>query len=158
MLFDTWSNISYEGVSMEPIELDFTLKSIPNYFNIGYSIPKGKRFSPSVSGVMEAEVISRGDIRRLSISAMPQYTNNLVQLVDEMEIRLYVKDGTREVDVISWDKVNKSFTDNFYIIDTNILLPQRYYVDIKIKYGMESIIHHNVLYFDIADSLNNKYA
>ena len=158
MLFDTWDNISYEGVSMEPIELDFTLKSTPNYFNIGYSIPKGKRFSPSVSGIMEAEVISRGDIRRLSISAMPQYTNNLVQLVDEMEIRLYVKDGTREVDAISWDKINKSFIDNFYIIDTNILLPQRYYIDIKIKYGMESIIHHNVLYFDIADSLNNKYA
>jgi hypothetical protein len=75
-----------------------------------------------------------------------------------MDIRLYVKDGTREIDVIEWDKVNKAFIENYYIIDTSILIPQRYFVDIRIKYGMNMIIHHDVLSFDIVDLLNNKYA
>ena len=43
-------------------------------------------------------------------------------------------------------------------LDTNILIPQRYFVDVRIKYGMNSIIHHDVLSFDIVDDLNNKYA
>ena len=48
--------------------------------------------------------------------------------------------------------------ENYYMVDTNILIPQRYFVDIRIKYGMNSIIHHDVLQFDIVDDLNNKYA
>jgi hypothetical protein len=44
------------------------------------------------------------------------------------------------------------------MIDTSMLLPQRYFVDIKIEYGMDSIIHHDVLSFDIVDDLNNRYA
>jgi hypothetical protein len=75
-----------------------------------------------------------------------------------MTLRLYVKDGTREIDVIGWDGINKAFSENFYMIDTSMLLPQRYFVDIKIEYGMDSIIHHDVLSFDIVDDLNNKYA
>ena len=39
-----------------------------------------------------------------------------------------------------------------------MLVPQRYYMDVKINYGMQEIIHHNVLTFDIVSSLNNKYA
>jgi hypothetical protein len=111
-----------------------------------------------ISGVSEKEQIKRGDIRKLVIQAKPSYTNNTVQLVDSMDLRLYVKDGTREIDVIEWDKVNKAFLENYYLIDTNILIPQRYFVDIRIKYGMNSIIHHDVLSFDIVDDLNNKYA
>lgn len=158
MLYDTWDGITYHGTNLEAVELDFTLKSAPNYFHIGNSIPSDIKYSPSISGIMEKEQISRGDIRKLSIYAAPQYTNNLSQLVDSMEIRLYVKDGTREIDVISWDKVNKSFSENYYVLDTNILLPQRYYIDLKISYGMSSIIHHDVLSFDIVSILNNKFA
>jgi hypothetical protein len=115
-------------------------------------------FSPTVNGIQEKEEIKRGDIRKLVIKAKPSYTTNTVQLVDNIDIRVYVKDGTREIDVIEWDKINKSFTENFYLIDTNILIPQRYFVDIRIKYGMNSIIHHDVLSFDVVDDLNNKYA
>ena len=109
------------------------------------------------NGIKEREQIRRGDIRKLVITARPNYSTNITQLIDFMDIRVYVKDGTSEIDVISWDKVNKSFSENFYIIDTNILIPQRYYVDVKITYGMNSIVHHDVLSFDIVNNLNNKY-
>ena len=159
MLYDTWTNIQYQGTLLDDVELDFTIKQSANYFNIGNSISTTDiTFSPVIYGIKEKETIKRGDIRKLVIQAKPSYTNNTAQLVDNMDIRLYVKDGTREIDVIEWDKVNKAFLENYYMIDTNILIPQRYFVDVRIKYGMNSIIHHDVLSFDIVDDLNNKYA
>lgn len=159
MLYDTWTNIQYQGTVLDDVELDFVIKESANYFNIGNSISTNDvTFSPTTAGIKEKEQIKRGDVRKLVIQAKPSYTNNTAQLVDSMDLRLYVKDGTREIDVIEWDRVNKAFLENFYMIDTNILIPQRYFVDIRIKYGMNSIIHHDVLQFDIVDDLNNKYA
>ena len=159
MFYDTWGGILYQGTELDAVELDFTLKSTPNYFNIGNSLSvTNVSFTPSISGIKQLEQIKRGDVRKLIISAKPNYTVNTTQLVDNIDVRLYVKDGTREIDVIEWDNVNKSFAENFYMIDTNILIPQRYYVDVRIKYGLNTIIHHDVLSFDIVDDLNNKYA
>ena len=159
MLYDTWTNIQYQGTALEDVELDFVVKQSANYFNIGNSISTTDvTFNPVIYGIKEKEQIKRGDIRKLVIQAKPSYTNNTAQLLDTMDFRLYVKDGTREIDVIEWDTVNKAFLENYYMVDTNILIPQRYFVDIRIKYGMNSIIHHDVLSFDIVDDLNNKYA
>lgn len=159
MLYDTWDGIMYQGEELDAVELDFTLKDTPNYFNIGNSLESDNiTYSPSINGIKEKEQIKRGDIRKLTIYGKPSYTNNTYELLDSMDIRLYVKDGTREIDVIEWDRVNKAFTNNYYVIDTNILIPNRYYVDVRIKYGMNSIIHHDVLSFDIIDDLNNRYA
>lgn len=159
MLYDTWSNISYQGTKLDDVELDFVLKDTPNFFNIGNSLSvTNTTFTPSISGIKEKEQIKRGDIRKMIITAKPSYTVNTTQLVDNIDIRLYVRDGTREIDVIEWDSINRAFSENFYILDTNILIPQRYYVDVRITYGMNSIIHHDVLSFDIVDDLNNKYA
>lgn len=159
MLYDTWSNILYQGSSLEDVELDFVIKQTANFFNLGNSLSSTDvTFNPVISGIKEKERVYRGDARKLVIAAKPQYTTNTVQLVDNMDIRLYIKDGTREIDVIEWDKVNKAFVENYYIIDTSILIPQRYFIDIRIKYGMNSIVHHDVLSFDVVDLLNNKYA
>jgi len=159
MLYDTWSGIYYQGTILDDVELDFTLKSTPNFFNLGNSTTvTNVSFTPTLSGIQEKEQIKRGDIRKLIVKAKPNYTTNTVQLVDNIDLRLYIKDGTREIDVIEWDKINKAFSENFYMVDTNILIPQRYFVDIRIKYGMNTIIHHDVLQFDIVDDLNNKYA
>ena len=159
MLYDTWMDILYQGEKLDDISLDFVLKRTSNFFNIGNSLSvNNTTFKPSVSGINEKEQIKRGDLRKLIISAQPNYSQNTIQLIDTMDIRLYVKDGMGEIDVISWDRVNKSFSENYYLIDTNILIPQRYYVDIRITYGMNSIVHHDVLKFDIVNDLDNRYA
>lgn len=159
MLFDTWDDIFYHGTKLEAVELDFVVKSNSNFFNIGNSLDVNNvRFTPLIDGINEKENIKRGDVRKLTIMARPNYTQNTIQLIDSMDIRVYVKDGMGEIDVISWDKVNKSFSENFYMIDTSILIPQRYHIDLRIKYGFDTIIHHDVLTFDIVNDLNNKYA
>ena len=158
MFYDTWTNIQYQGGVLDDVELDFTVKQSSNYFNIGNSTSvTNVTFTPSISGIQEKEQIFRGDVRKLVIKAKPSYSTNTVQLVDDMSIRIYVMDGEREIDVIEWDAVNKGFAENYYLIDTGMLIPQTYHIDVRIKYGMNSIIHHDVLKFDIVSSLNNKY-
>lgn len=158
MLFDTWSNIKYKGTELDNVELDFTLKNSKMFFNIGNRLEINNRFIPNVSGINDCERIKRGDIRKVRINARVEYSTNDYELINGMETRLYIMDGTRELDVLKWEPVNKSFLENYIMIDTNILLPQRYYLDVKIKYGMEEIIHHDMLHFDIVDDLNNKFA
>lgn len=158
MLFDTWSNIKYKGTELSPVELDFTLKNVNMFFNISNKLEVNNRFIPNVSGINDCEEIKRGDLRKLKINARVEYGTNNYELISGMESRVYIKDGTRELDVFKWEPVNKTFLENYIMMDTSILIPQRYYVDIKIKYGMEEIIHHDVLHFDIVDDLNNKYA
>ena len=158
MLFDTWSSIKYNGSALADVELDFTLKNVNMYFNIGNKLETTERFTPNVSGINDSEAIKRGDIRKLKINARVQYTTQDYELINGIETRLYVMDGMRELDVFGWEPVNKTFLENYMIIDTNVLIPQRYYVDIKIKYGMEEIIHHDVLHFDIVNDIGNRYA
>ena len=158
MLYDTWSNIKYGGIEMSPVELDFTLKNVNMFFNISNKLDSTDRFYPTISGINDMERIKRGDVRKIKIYARTQFTSQEYQLISGMETRLYILDGTRELDVFPWEPVNKTFLENYMMIDTNILLPQRYYLDVKIKYGMEEIIHHDVLHFDIVDDINNRYA
>ena len=158
MVYDVWDNIKYEGKAYPPVELDVTLKNTNSWFNVGNSLPEEKSFTPSIVGIQQKERIARGDIRKVGIVARVNYTKQNAQLLDTMYARLYVLDGEREIDVIKWEPVNKTYLEDYIIIDTNMLVPQRYYMDVKINYGMQEIVHHNVLTFDIVSSLNNKYA
>lgn len=157
MLYDTWGNIKYQGTEFDDVELDFVTKSNNNWFNIGNSLNENKRLIPNVYGIDYKEKIKRGDLRKVNILARQEYSKNQAELIDNIETRLYIKDGTREIDVFPWEYVNKTFNENYILIDTSILIPERYYLDIKINSNLESIIHHNILSFDIVDDISNKY-
>jgi hypothetical protein len=157
MLYDTWTNIIYHGTKLSDVGLDFTLKQPSVWFNIGNSIEDEPTFTPQVFGIADNEEIKRGDVRKLGVITRVNYTPKQVQNIDGIEARLYIKDGEREIDVIKWEHLNKTITESYMIIDTNMLIPQNYYVDIKINYGMQSIIHHDKIHFKIVDDLNNKY-
>lgn len=155
--FDTWDDIFFNGVKFEPVELYFTLKPSTNWFTIGNSIEETPSFTPQVSGINSNEKIKRGDIRKLSVNARLNYTRQQMQLIDGIEVRFYVMDGNREVTVFDYDKVNKTYNENYLLVDTNNFMPQVYHIDVKIKYGMEEIIHHDLVKFEIVNELENKY-
>lgn len=157
MYHDVWENIVYGGVQMKPVELDFTLTAVTEWIGLGSSFTQVSEFSPNVSGINSNEEIRRGDIRKLSINASVKYTNKKSQLVDNVEVRLYIRDGLREIDVFPFHPVNKSYNEIYDIIDTSTLVPQKYYVDVKMKYNMQETVHHDLLHFKIVDSLDNKY-
>ena len=70
-----------------------------------------------------------------------------------MYARLYIKDGNREVEVFPYEQVNKTSDENYFLINTAILIPQRYYVDVKVEYNRELIVSKNILEFDIVNEI-----
>ena len=155
--FDTWGGIVYQEMNFDDVELSFTLKPTSNWFNIGNSIDESNSFTPSVYGIDENERIRRGDVRKLCVNARLDYTQQNTRLISGMDVRLYVMDGTRELTVFDYEPVNRTVNENYIMIDTNILVPQIYHVDVRIKYGIEEIIHHDILKFEIVDELKNRF-
>ena len=157
MHYDTWFNLKYDGVDFDDVEMEFVVYPQQSFFNFGNSIKETTHLSSTLYGIKQDERINRGDIRKVGVIARKNYTSNKAVLSDEMYYRVYVMDGEREIDVIKWENVNRTVTENFFSIDTSMLIPQRYHIDIKYKYNMEEITEKKALSFIIVNNLSNKY-
>lgn len=158
MLFDVWDNIIYQGIKLDAVELDFVVKSNSNYFNIGNSITESVKTTPQIYGINHDEKIYRtNDIRKVGVLNRVKFDRNKTTLVNSMYYRIYVMDGTREVTVIPFTHTHKTLLENYFLLDCNMLIPQEYHIDIKVKANQEMITHKDVLRFKIVDNLNNKY-
>ena len=153
MLYDTWSNIKYHGVNFDAVEMDFTLKPNTLFFNFSNTIEQNDKITPFLYGIKASENIKRGDIRKVNLLARTQYSKNKAQLIDNAYFRLYIKDGNREVEVFPYGQINKTFDENYFLIDTTVLIPQRYYIDIKVEYNRDIIISKQVLEFNIVNEI-----
>ena len=161
MVYDIWRNIKYKGREFPEVELSFIVKNQTGYYSFGLPVEEGQssglKFIPSIYGITHQEKIRRGDIRKLTIDCKVPYTSNKLYAVDNMEYRLYTKEGLREIDVIDYTKLERMYNSNFFYIDTNDLIPSRYYIDVKIKYDMEEIYHRDILEFDIVNDVTEVY-
>lgn len=158
MYYDIWKNIKYNGKQIKDVELEFVTKESTEYYNFGIPQETITDFVPSLYGINHLEKIRRGDIRRVNIDCRIPYTSNQsADSVGTIEYRLYTMDGTREIDVIAYDKVEKAYDKYYFLINTNDLIPSRYYIDIKITYGMEEKYHRDKLEFDIVNDVTQVY-
>ena len=73
-----------------------------------------------------------------------------------MEYQLYIIDGGKQIDVIKWDAINKIENVNSFIINTNDLIPNTYYIDIKCKIGSEIKIYKKCLEFTLISNKTNE--
>lgn len=154
MFYDKWSNIKYNGVELDDIELSFTIGSPESFFNIGLTTNNSTRIIPTLYGISKNEKILPGDVRKVSILCRPEFTANSAVVVSDIEWMLYVCDGDRKVTVFPWDSVNRAFNENFVMLDTKMLLPQEYHISVKVKVGGEEIIHNDTLSFFITSETN----
>jgi hypothetical protein len=156
MYTDTWSNLVIGGVSRSDVELDFLLKDSGCYYDIGTNESLPKKFGFTVSGIKKDERIIRGDIRRVNISARIPYTVEQKQVIDNLQYRLYVKEGKGEVTVIDYTDVNQTMSSNYFMLDTESLVPQTYYLDIKAISNGEVTTIKETINFDITSEVKYK--
>lgn len=159
MHYDIWSGISYKGRAIKDVELDFTTKAPEGYFSFGLPSPDGKdgtdtSYIPSAYGIRQNERILRGDARKVNIDCRIPYTSSQERSVDNMEYRIYVMEGTKEYDVISWAKVEKGYNENYFQVFTEDFIPMRYYVDIRVTNSSEILQHKKVLQFEIVNDVS----
>jgi hypothetical protein len=149
---DVWSDININGISRPDIELEFVVKD-SGYYNIGDNSELPKEYGFTVSGIKSDERIKRGDIRRVNVSARIPYTVNQTQVIDNLEYRLYVKEGRNEYTVIDFQPVNRAYNGNYFLLDTASLIPNTYYLDVKVTSNYEVRTVCDVLKFEIVSQV-----
>ena len=153
---DIWSGIIINGISIPDIELSFELKNSDGYYNVGSDATTPKNYKFNVSGISSSEKINRGDVRKVRVNAKVPYTTNQQEVLDLLEYRLYVKEGNAEYTVIDYTSVDRAFNYNFFLLDTQSLVPQRYYLDIKAISNYEVKTTKNVISFDIVSQVDKR--
>lgn len=161
MLYDIWDNIKYKGKQFKPVELNFVTKLSEDYFSFGVPTnntnDNNKEIIPTLYGIDENERIKRGDIRKINVDCRIPFTSDRKYSVDGLSYRLYVKQGERQIDVIEWTTVEIGYNENYFLINTNDLIPSRYFIDIKIQQNNEIINKTEMLQFDIVNDATKVY-
>ena len=146
---DVWANITINGINRPDIELSTELKDSLGYYNIGDSDDLPKKVGFNISGINHNEKIKRGDIRKVLISTRIPYTVNQTQKIDKLQYRLYVKEGKNEYTVIDYQDVEMTPNTNYFLLDTQSLIPNTYYLDVIYESNLEVSTNKEILKFDI---------
>ena len=149
---DTWSLITTSNGTLLP---DVTNEFIiyDNAYSVGTTVVEPKVYGYSVSGIKLNEKIQNGDTRKVYVSTRVPYTTDHDVLVDNIKYRIYVKQGTTEVEVIPWTNVNKSFTSNYFLLDTSWMIPNEYFLDIKATSNQQVDTYRKVINFQIINEI-----
>ena len=155
--YDIWSKIVLNGVKNDDVELEFVSNNKSRKIMIGDNSNIKRDLVPSFYGINDDESITQGEIREVSVDFREKYNTDKRFLIDSAEYRLYVKDGNREFDVIPNQPVEKSFLNNFFIVHTEDLIPNKYFIDIKVNVGRETKYYRGALRFKIVSNVTERY-
>lgn len=155
--YDLWSNLALNGLPIDDVELEFVINPQRNFLSVGDKSAGPDRTVPQMSGINDGEELARGEIREVVVDFRKEYTTNRKQLLDRAEYRLYVKDANREYDVIEYTPIERAFLNNFFIVNTEDLIPNDYFVDVRVVYGRETRYYKKALRFRVVSNVTERY-
>lgn len=79
------------------------------------------------------------------------YTSNEVLTPVTAYYRIYVNEGTTEVQVQDWTQINRASNEYYFIFDTKDKIPNEYNVDIKVLTSGEVDTYKKTLTFQIVN-------
>lgn len=150
---DIWDDLKFNGKDLKKKKMSFVPKVEEDYYLIGENVLDPIKYGVSLSGIKSEEKMHQGEKRRINVLLRKPYTVNQVDVVTKIYYKLYIKRGQDQTVVIDWLEVNKTYGSNFFTIDTSWLIPQTYFIDIKIDRNGETNIYNEELKFII---LNKK--
>ena len=151
---DRWSNLVINGNCQTSVTNKFTLLANEDYFNIGTNAGLPKKYGYSISGIKRDEKIVNGDIRKVIVSARQEYTTEVPVTLSHLKYRIYVKQGTTEVETTPWTKINRAYNQNYFTLDTGDMIPNEYYVDIQAESNLEINTYPQTVKFQIVNQAN----
>ena len=155
--YDKWSDISLNGHDEEDVELEFSTRPRSRKFKLGSDSATKSTLVPSIYGINDLEKLHQGEIREVTVDFRKEFETDKKILIDSAEYRLYVKDGNREIVIIDYQPVEKAFLNNFFMIYTEDLIPNNYYVDVKVHYGRETRYFKECLRFKVVSDVTERY-
>lgn len=107
----------------------------------------------STYGILNNEYISQSEItRRVQVKTKRLFNSNieLNHLLSNMEYRMYVLQGTAQIEVIPFTKINKTYINNYFDLDIESLIPQKYFIEIRVNYNNMIIGNSKTISFNVA--------
>ena len=103
------------------------------------------------NSIKQNEKILNTDSRKVNLTIKKAYTSK--QILDNVEAyyRIYVREGTTEVQVQDWTPVNRTPNEYYFIFDMRDKIPNEYFVDIKVNTSGEKDIYKDTLQFQIVN-------
>lgn len=150
---DIWSDLNYNGIPISEVTLNFVMLPSTKYYQFGSDVIEPVRYGISMSGIKFGENLTQGEIRKINAHLRKPYTQNDFGLVDNLYYRLYIKQGNNDVEIFDWQQINKTYNSHSTFLDTTWLIPQTYYVDLKVIVGGETNIYNEQLRFTVKSKI-----
>jgi hypothetical protein len=145
--FDKWKNLSLEGIPIDDVKQKFVPRPYTSLFTVGENEKELQRYAVQFYGLMLNEKIKSEEVRKVVTTFRSlDYPKNA--LFDEVFYRVYVKEGKTQVNVFDWTQMDKT-NENSFFLDTSILIPREYWVEIKGKKHNEEIFYKEAIKFEI---------
>ncbi len=95
-----------------------------------------------------------GDVRKILVSARKPYTVNVDVDISDLEYRIFVKQGTQQVETHPWAKVSRAYNQNYFIVDTGDMIPNEYFIDLKAISNLEVNSYREAINFQVVSQAN----
>jgi len=149
MFTDTWSNLKLNGFSLSNQINEFTVYPTKKSIQIGTSTNDPAQYGFSYYGIKQNEQILNTDIRKVGVIIKQAYTTNKQLPNVDGQYRVYVKEGTTEVIVQNWTKLNRTPNEYYFIFDTRDKIPNAYFIDIKVTTSGQVNVYKQQINFQI---------
>jgi len=149
--FDVWSGLTINGQSIPNITNQFVLQQYSAGIQIGPTSKEPQKFGFDFYGILQNEQILNSDIRKVGVTIKKAYTGQQMLLDVSAFYRVYVKEGTTEVQVQDWTPINRTSNEYYFIFDMRDKIPNQYYVDIQVNTSGEKDTYKKQLTFQIVN-------
>jgi hypothetical protein len=149
--YDVWSGLMINGQSISNITNQFVLHDYSEGIDIGSTSRVPQKYGFDFYGILQNEKILNTDIRKVGVVIKEAYTPEHLLKKITASYRVYVKEGTTEVQVQNWTQLNKTPNEYYFIFDMRDKIPNQYYVDIQVQTSGEINTYQRQLTFQIVN-------
>jgi len=151
MYYDIWSGLTINGQCVPNVQNQFILQQYSAGIQIGVLSKEPENFGFSFYGILQNEQILNTDIRKVGVTIKKAYTGQAPLQNVSAFYRVYVKEGTTEVQVQDWTPINRTPNEYYFIFDMRDKIPNQYYVDIQVNTSGEKDTYKKQLTFNIVN-------
>lgn len=151
LFFDVWTGLTINGQSLPNTTNQFVLQNYSAGIQIGSLSKEPSKYGFSFYGILQNEKILNTEIRKVGVVVKKEWSSQYQLENIDVYYRIYVTEGTTEVQVQDWTAVNRTPNEYYFIFDMRDKIPNEYYVDIKVNTSGEKDIYKDTLRFQIVN-------
>lgn len=151
MFYDIWSGLEINGQPLPNVTNQFVLHEFSAGIQIGTLTKINQTFGFDFYGVKQNEKILNTDIRKIGVSIKKAYTAEQMLTDVSAFYRVYVTEGTTEVEVQDWTPLNRTPNEFYFIFDMRDKIPNQYYVDIQVNISGSKDTYKRELTFQVVN-------